>query len=290
MFAFVATIQSGFHARILGRVKYPNILMSFWYDKNGIWFRSKLGFAPPNAIGDSGAFSAWTKGVEIDLPRYIEWCKTNLERNPGFACVSLDVIPGSKLVRATPAHVEAAMAQSLLNGDTMRAAGLKIMEVYHQGEPVEFLDELLARRQPGEILCVSPRDGASTRSRRAFCEMTFTHLHDLCGWADLIPCHGLGIGFDNSLAVNYPWFSIDSSTWNRSERMGAVVTRSGKTVKRSTGQRYLHRKEIEIFIERGLRMWLRREAEVTAMWTQRGIRFRDEELIPWRHEIALVNV
>lgn len=256
---------------------YPHVLISFIYDKEGDFFERRLGYWPRSCLGDSGAFTVWTKGETIDLDAYIAWCHSYLEKRPDFLAISLDVIPGSLDGGApTKAQQKKAMRDSLKNGDRLREAGVRIMEVFHWHEPNSYLDELLDRRQEGEVLGIGGlAGGGSIVAKREFCDSVFARVKERCGdWAQLPPIHGLGISPESPLAARYPWWSVDSSSWAAPAKFGRHVSRNGKRGGRDSrvGNRSVRR----LYLTRVLEGWNRREVELTRMWEQRGISYRWE--------------
>jgi len=156
----------------------------------------------------------------------------------------------------------------------MRAAGLKIMEVWHVFEPLEHLDLLIERRQPGEVVGFGGMVGRSETLKRQFCDAGFDRLRQHSGgWENLIPAHGLGLSVRSKLAARYPWWSIDSSSWIAPAMYGKPVTRSGK-IGQGDDRRTANRSVRHLYLTRILEGWLEREQQLTAMWRDRGIRFR----------------
>ena len=260
---------------LLCEVGYPHILISYAYDPDATFFADKLGYSPTHRLGDSGAFTAWTTGKTIDLDGLIGWCRRNTELHPGFACISLDVIPGEAGGDAAPTNRERerAAAESLENGDAMRAAGLKIMEVFHVFEPLAHLDVLIERRQPGEVIGLGGMVGRSVSLKERFCDAAFARVRQHSRWDDLIPVHGLGLSVRGHLAARYPWWSIDSSSWLAPAKFGKPVKRNGRMGDgddRRTSNRTLR----HLYLQRVLDGWLEREEQLTRMWRQRGVRWR----------------
>ena len=88
---------------------------------------------------DSGAFTAWTKGEQVDLNKLSNFFETKILSNQYLSTatmINLDVIPGKKGVDPTLQEIEDAMEQSMENFHILnsRFPG-KILPVYHQGEP-----------------------------------------------------------------------------------------------------------------------------------------------------------
>ena len=74
---------------------------------------------------DSGAFSAWTRGVEIDIQKYIEFIKQNQDVITVYA--NLDVISPGRFSMGTKESAEL----TLRNQKIMEQAGLSPLPVFH---------------------------------------------------------------------------------------------------------------------------------------------------------------
>lgn len=273
------------HAVFAGRKKevdafdhlgYPHVLISLAYDPDHSFFAERLGYRPPDWLGDSGAFTAWTVGEKVELDRLIEWCRWHVAAEPGFRCISLDVIPGDSGGDRAPTRKERerAIAESLANGDAMREAGLKITEVFHVFEPLDHLELLLERRQPGEVLGLGGMVGRSRGLKQQFCDAAFAFVRDWSGgWEELVPLHGLGIEVMRPIAARYPWASVDASSWVAPGKFGYGVARNGKLL-RMGDQTNRHPSARHLALVRVLEGWLAREAALTRLWHDRGVRFR----------------
>ncbi len=246
---------------------YPHVLISFVYDRAGEFFTERLGYNPHSWMGDSGAYTVWTKGETVDLGEYIEWCRRYVALNPDFTVVSLDVRPGEVGRAPTSRERDRGMAQSLENGDRLRDAGFKITEVFHLHEPLSFFETLLERRQPGE------RVGIGGGCTVPFVDRAFSYLRDTYGWANLPPLHGFGMSPISEFGMRYPWFSCDSSSWMSSARYGHAVGRGGR--KGDADTRSTNRAVRTIYLQRVLERWNRQEQELTRLWHSRGVRYAD---------------
>jgi len=87
---------------------------------------------------DSGAFSAWKTGKQIDIDAYIAYIKYNLDHIHNY--VSLDCIPGKCGIIKTQRQVDVAAKQSYQNHQYMKHRGLSPIPVFHRGESFEWLD------------------------------------------------------------------------------------------------------------------------------------------------------
>jgi len=175
-------------------------------------------------ILDSGAFSAWNRGGQIDIDAYCEYVKAR--EHLLFAYVNLDVIPGKPFQKPSPDQVELAAAEGWKNLLHMEARGLKPMPVYHQGERLSWLEKMIATGH--DYIGISPANDKTPAQRAVWLDDVFTFL---CKENDGYPCiktHGFGVT-TVSLLFRYPWYSVDSMSWVRYGGYGyALVPAWGK--------------------------------------------------------------
>lgn len=137
---------------------------------------------------DSGAFSAWSMGLTINLDDYIACCRAQLAVDQTLTEVfALDDIKSWRT--------------SLRNTERMWAAGVPAMPVYHIGEPDDVLRGY-ARDYPK--IAIGGMARIKGRVKRQFVEQCFSRI-----W----PCavHGLAVG-SREVAMAAPWHSIDASS------------------------------------------------------------------------------
>src|SRR5579864_2316714 len=85
-----------------------------------------------NLIMDSGAFSAYRLGIEIDIKDYGRFVRDNSQH---FEAVCLDHI--------FPEDTEVSASKSFDNFKQLWDMGAKTMPVFHYGERIEWLDKML---------------------------------------------------------------------------------------------------------------------------------------------------
>lgn len=83
---------------VIKTVRPPRLLCSYWYFKNRPMdkFCEELGYQP-EIILDSGAYSAFTRGKNVNLLDYIDYIKANGSRLSHY--IALDVIGDDRLTR-----------------------------------------------------------------------------------------------------------------------------------------------------------------------------------------------
>jgi hypothetical protein len=163
----------------------PALLVSYVYLDPFIANKSR--YAYRDWVMDSGAFSAMSQGVVIDLQAYIEKCKELLATDPTLTEVfALDVIGDWQA--------------SLRNTEEMWKQGVPAIPCFHYGEPWDALLGM-ARDYPKIAIggCVGKRD------KDKFASQCFARV-----WPKRI--HGFGFGAEKSLML-LPWHSVDATNW-----------------------------------------------------------------------------
>lgn len=152
-------------------------------------------------FADSGAFSAKSVGADVTLDDYCDWLKK--WRGLFTTYVTLDKI-GQGEVSAEGTwrnHVE------------MEARGLRPTPVFHGGEPFEYLERYIERGHG--YIALGGMVGAPAVVKK---------------W--IIKCFKLaegravfhGFGRTNLADIaDFPWYSVDSSSWGSGYRYGQVV-------------------------------------------------------------------
>ena len=156
---------------------------------------------------DSGAYSAWSRGTQIDLDEYIAFIKANIEVIEVYAC--LDCIPGVPGKNASNQERNEAAELTWKNYLYMKSEGLDPLPVYHYGEDAEFLERMLAYGCP--YIGIGGLVGIPSDKRRLWLDRVFTRITDDKGMP-IVKTHGFGMT-SVPLIFRYPWYSVDSTTW-----------------------------------------------------------------------------
>jgi len=169
-------------------------------------------------IIDSGAFSAWSRGLKIDIDEYLEFCR-DLTKKYSFKnveVVNLDKIPAKPGTAPTREQIQESAEISVENAEYMRKKGIIPMEVFHQGEDFSFLDTMI-KRPENHYIGISPANDVGVPGRQAWLNQSFRRV-ELCGG---IRSHGFGVT-SPSLMANNPWTSVDSATYSILAGYGGV--------------------------------------------------------------------
>lgn len=180
---------------------------------------------PPRQVRlmlDSGAFTAWTKGEEINLKEYIQYIKTNSELIDTY--FNLDVIPGKPNQPRTEKIVEEAAEASYKNLKRMVKAGLNPIPVFHQGEKFKWLERMV--EDGHDYISLGGLGGQSEPESRMWLDKAWTRLTDTKGRpirvnGKKLKVHGLGVSSFN-LLKRYPWYTADATSWALTAAYGNI--------------------------------------------------------------------
>lgn len=171
---------------------------------------------------DSGAFTVWTQGKEVNLPNYIEFCKEF--ENEVDVIVSLDVISGKNGSKkgVTKKDLEITCQTSWDNYMMMLDAGLpkeKVVPVFHQMDDFKWLEKYMEFGVP--YLGLSSTNRASTIIRQMWLDTCMNYTCDKEGFP-LIKTHGFAVTA-LPLIIRYPWWSCDSTAGMKFAIYGSVL-------------------------------------------------------------------
>jgi hypothetical protein len=159
---------------------------------------------------DSGAFSAHTLGVSIDLPTYCDYIKRNMD-----------------IIRVEDGAVMASVLdgigdplQTYRNQLAMEELGAKPLPCFHYGEDPRYLEYYVKNYN---YITLGGMVGKSSDVLIKWLDKLWEqYLCDSAGYPRL-KVHAFGI---TAVPVmeRYPWYSVDSSSWIQSAAFGSIVT------------------------------------------------------------------
>lgn len=204
-------------AETIGRIRRQKTedrrLLSFFYleyidlkqNYTQIYFHRDTDMNKPIKIFlDSGAYSAWTQNVKIDIKDYIEFIKKYQDHLEVYA--NLDVIK----------NPEATYKNQL----TMERAGLNPLPVFHYGSDIEWLKRYLRRGH--DYIALGVAGNNTTDKLSPWLDDLFSnYLTDKDGMP-VIKVHGFAVTNFN-IMWRYPWYSVDSTSWIITGRNGGVL-------------------------------------------------------------------
>jgi len=152
---------------------------------------------------DSGAYSAWSKGVNINIDDYIDFIKQNEKYIEIYA--GLDVIGDPE--------------KTWENQQYMEERGLKPLITFHKGEDLKWLKKYLDCYDFIALGGIAGGDSVNVVRK---------HLDRcwgiICDTPDRMPrCKIHGFGMTSlQLMLRYPWYSVDSTSWVLTGRFGSI--------------------------------------------------------------------
>jgi hypothetical protein len=178
------------------------MLLSYWYFRDINLDNLLAKFFQegnmPDVMADSGAYTAWSKGVNIDIRDYAKWIRK--WENYFTAYANLDIRGDVKGTKD--------------NQRFMEDAGLHPIPVYHADEPIEILEELVSGYSYIGIGGIAQAglnwDAVIGRLAKCFRVADTKAVF-----------HGFGVT-NYDLLSKFRWYSADSSSWGQGFRYGNI--------------------------------------------------------------------
>lgn len=189
--------------------KYPHLLESYHYILKPQYVEA-IGSYNDKVFLDSGAFSAYTLGVEIKTEDYCSYIEKNnhiVRREDGVMLASvLDGI-GDPLL-------------TYQNQKRMEAAGVTPLPCFHAGEDERYLQYYVDNYS---YITLGGMVGASTKQLITWLDRMWANYLVNEDGSPKLKVHAFGI---TSLEImkRYPWHSVDSSSWIQFASFGNVIT------------------------------------------------------------------
>jgi len=155
-----------------------------------------------NLFLDSGAYSADKSGKPLDLDTYINFIHDHIDTFTIYA--NLDVIGDWQ--------------KTWENQKVMESAGLSPIPVHHLEDPMKCLDWCL---EYDYFALGGVAGGATMKDRIRFFNKCWDIICDKEGYPQS-KVHGFGMA-SPQLVKQFPWYSIDSSSWVAYGRYGIVI-------------------------------------------------------------------
>lgn len=187
------------------RREYPYDLESYHYIGDNKLAPEYFREIKKSIFLDSGAFSMFTQGIAIDLPRYAEYIKDNSDWI--HIASNLDEIGRDK------------EADTYKNQKALERMGVKICPVHHARDADKWLQRYLAEGY--DYIFLGGMVPESTKYLRGWLDHVWhAYLTRKDGTAK-VKVHGFGLT-TLELVERYPWYSIDSTSWVLLGRYGAI--------------------------------------------------------------------
>ncbi len=187
----------------------PNILESYHYVKNQRYVDS-MREQGAKVFLDSGAFSAHSLGVSVNIDEYCDY-----------------VIRNQDILRVEDGAVMASVLdgigdplQTYRNQIYMEKKGAKPLPCFHFGEDPRYLEFYIANYS---YITIGGLVGKAKKDAEVWLDRMFNdHILDGSGRPKL-KVHGFGMTSPD-LMKRYEWWSVDSSSWIQATAFGSIFT------------------------------------------------------------------
>lgn len=178
---------------------------------------------------DSSAYSAHTRGAEVDIDDYIEY----LNENQGMfdAIAELDVIPGKFRQPKTRQELLEAPKKSWENYLYMRERVIDVdslLPIFHMGEDFKWLDLMLETTfENGKhipYIGISPANDSTTKFKDKWMERVFNMIRHSSN--PNVKTHAFGMTVTTQLE-RHPFYSADSTSVLLTGAMGNIMSSRG---------------------------------------------------------------
>lgn len=185
----------------------PNILESWHYVNKQKWV-DDMRRESAHVFMDSGAFSAWTLGVELSIVEYCDYLKRNADiirvEDGAFMASVLDGIGDPLKTYQNQMHME--------------HLGVRPLPCFHKGEDERYLEYYIKNY---DYITIGGMVGSSVEQLRIWLDRIWDR-YLAPGGKPLVKVHGFGMTSVELMEL-YPWYSIDSSSWIQSAAFGNIV-------------------------------------------------------------------
>lgn len=232
----------------------PEILESylFFKSKNIAAYLHSKGITKGKLFLDSGAFSAFTRNVQINIDDYCDFIKSHSASIEMYA--ALDVIGNAEATRK--------------NVEYMEAKGLHPLPTFHYKSPISELHRMCEKYDYIALGGLVPI--ARQRKRmQAWLDTCFSVIKQY--WP--IKVHGFGVNAYWAWE-RYPFYSVDATSWQASGRFAEeYILKDGKPKRESSKMTAfkVNNKPYKARFENTCVMLIRAKENVTALWKARGV-------------------
>src|ERR1035441_6468791 len=182
---------------------------------------------------DSGAYSAYTMGVPINIDKYAKFVIDNKQHI--YRPINLDIVGHS--------NPEEAAAVGYKNYHILKDKGVEnILPVYHQYEKLKWLNLMLEEAGEDDIIGLSSSMTSNVEAVSWY-NILFNYLTDNDGYP-IAKFHAFGDSTQIS-TLNFPWFSNDSSTWAQGGGRAGRTIIKGRTYQLGAKTRRVDRETLE---------------------------------------------
>lgn len=157
----------------------------------------------------------------VNIDNYITFVKEN--ESIINRIVNLDVIPGRKGHIPTKEEREQSAEEGWKNLEYMWSKGIKPVHVFHQGESLRWLDQMINEPEC-DYIGISPSNDYRDDMKEKWLDHCFRRI--MAKRPDL-KTHGFGVT-SYRIISHFPWYSVDSSSYSLTASFGSIITPYGR--------------------------------------------------------------
>lgn len=217
---------------------------------------------------DSGAFSAWNRGLVIDIDEYVEFMQkvTSIKTHHELYFINLDVIPHTKGTTPTKQQIETACLKGIENYHYIKQKGFSTIHTFHQFESMDVLKQIMSECNGNDYIGISPANDQSLESRMEWLRQVYSIVRDKTR------THVLGLTAIDALEM-IPCFSADSSSWINIKRFGELFDFDTleKIPKKNLDKNNIIYYDFEQTCEDTFKYYINLERYITKLWDKKGV-------------------
>ena len=156
---------------------------------------------------DSGAFSAWNSGKEIDREEYLSYCKKLPDE---VFKINLDVIPKTG---SSQEEKLKCIEESFENYIYLSKYLKNVLPVHHYGEDIKWIHKMLDET---DYVCISPANDTHENIKRKYFKYLFSQI------PLSTKTHALGYSSVSGCEM-FPFYSVDSISHKATHMHGHVL-------------------------------------------------------------------
>lgn len=221
---------------------------------------------------DSGAFSAWNRGLKIDINHYVEFIEKikKIATIHDIYFINLDVIPHVKGTKPTKEQIVAACEKGIENYHYIKSKGHSTIHTFHQFEDLKYLDLIATECNDFNYIGISPANDQSIESRNQWLSSVYNKIKNSTR------THVLGLTAKDSLE-KFPCYSADSSSWINVGRFGELFDyhELEKMPKKNLSRNNCLYYDPKTDYHEALKYYINLEKHVTRIWKSKGITWKD---------------
>lgn len=221
---------------------------------------------------DSGAFSAWNRGLVIDIDHYVEFIEKvkKIQTIHDIYFINLDVIPHVKGTKPTQEQIITACEKGIENYHYIKSKGHSTIHTFHQFEDFKYLERIVKECNDYNYIGISPANDQSVESRNIWLGQVYSKIRNN------VRTHVLGLTAKDSLE-QFPCYSADSSSWINVGRFGELFDyhELEKIPKKNLTRNNLLYYDPKTDFYEAFKYYINLEKHITNLWNARGIHWSE---------------